>query len=421
MFWDEEQFFREYGNLFNTLYPDIEIEVADTDSLSRGAGIDPNTALDEYIEREQPDVLVLDKVQYKHLALDNRLLDLEHILQVEEFHAEDLLPSALRLLRNMGGGTLKGLSPIFSGSAIYYNKDLFDKHQISPPSGKLTWRELLELALRFPADGQGADRTFGFEWGSSDPFDLGLVIGIRQGLDFADHSREKLVMNSPRWREILSITTEAFKSGAIHTPEHLEKQELADSNLARNPFVTGKIAMALAGPELGYSLGQAKQLISGYTSFNWGMIAEPIDPQNPDYGSITLRGIYAVREDSQNRDAAVKLVEFINSDQMAKASSRTDSWNLQTRTKYNKNSDGVSYEPFYALDIQEQPFYISMPPTFSGPFMKLASSELRKVVNGEQDIEEAIREIQLKGQEELDKAHLVERMAEDSPDDGQDT
>lgn len=415
MFSSQDFFDRSYGNLFNSKFPGIHVEVTSTNGSRSSDGIDPNKVLDDYIDREQPDVLVLNQSQFQHLASNGRLEELEIMVAEKDFMQEDILPSVLRRLRGFGEGKLFGLSPTFSGTAIYYNQDLFEQYGVQLPQDKLTWPEMLDISKRFPVNEPNEDSVFGFTWGTNDPYSLALPIGINQGLDFADPNRQKLVLDSPSWTEIFNYTTEAFKLGTIYTTELASKVGLDTSDQLRSDsFIMGKTAMTLGGPELGHLIDRAKKEVNQYESFKWGILSEPIDPSNPSYGTISLNQIYCVRADSPNKDAALELIKFINSDSVAKMDSRIKKGNLQSRTKYNSNKEGISYDPFYTLEIREQSRYITMPIGFNEPFNKLASKELKKVVDGKTSLEDAVNHIQSEGQIILDTVNLKAKVDKDS-------
>lgn len=60
MYYDESIFYQEYGDLFITKYPNIEVQVVSTQNIDNDPEVDRATALAKLIEQEQPDVLWLD-------------------------------------------------------------------------------------------------------------------------------------------------------------------------------------------------------------------------------------------------------------------------------------------------------------------------------------------------------------------------
>jgi len=68
----------------------------------------------------------------------------------------------LKMLRERGvGGKLYGLAPTFNSKALFYNVDLFGEYGIDPPTDSMSWEEVLNLARRFPKDGDPETKAYG--------------------------------------------------------------------------------------------------------------------------------------------------------------------------------------------------------------------------------------------------------------------
>ncbi|MFB9330263.1 ABC transporter substrate-binding protein [Paenibacillus aurantiacus] len=412
---DESWFFQQYGNLFNTKFPNVEIEVLSMRSLYGEGVTDYEKAFADFIEKEQPDVLMLSMDQYVKFAEENKLTELDAMLEEEDFKSADLLPAAVERMKEKGGGKLYGLSPFFYSQALFYNKDLFDKYGVPLPDKSLSWQEVFELAKRFPTGGDKKERVYGFSYGYGNLTNMGMMIGNTEGLRYIDPAATKISIHTDGWKRVYEMTLSAVKSGALYSPE-LEGNTSGDGSysnyMERDKFLSGKAAMTMNGSYYMDELSRAGDYNKDYKPFTWGLLTEPVDPANPGTGTtLDLSEIYAVNAKAANPKAAWQLVKYINGDQAAKLLSRTQSGSLLTRTQYNKNKvkGDVNLEPFYALKPRESNDYnTNIPGEFYTPFFDNAEKELKAVQAGSQTLDEALQAIELSGQQALDKARKAQ-------------
>nr|WP_246627970.1 extracellular solute-binding protein [Paenibacillus oenotherae] len=413
MYWDEQTFFQQYGNLFSSKFPNVEIQVVSMMSLN-GQNEDREKAFDDLVEKEKPDVMMLDTSQYEKLAADNKLVELESLLEDEDFLGGDILPAVIDMLKEKGSGKLYGLSPTFYSQALFYNKDLFDKYTIDYPTDKMSWEDVLSLAKRFPTSGSEDERIYGFSATYSNAYSIGNAIGSTLGLSFTDTDGKQLTYNTDSWKKTFQIAVDAMKSDTLYTSDPKGMMGTSyDDYLKSDLFTMGRAAMTLNGSYAIDSMKQAKDALKDYKPFNLGIVTVPVDPSNPDVStSFGVYNIFAINAQSPNISAAMELVKYINGDETAKLQSRSQRYgDLSMRTKYIKDADGVSLKPFYTLkpkpDVIER--YRNIPSAFYQSFSELANTELMKVVEDKQSLDEALKTINEKGQLELDKARLAEK------------
>ncbi|GIQ71163.1 hypothetical protein XYCOK13_39870 [Xylanibacillus composti] len=107
--------------------------------------------MDAWMEENQADILYINgEWELKQWAAQGGLHDITD-------RASKLEPKPTIETNSLmdGDGRLYGLAPFFQSHAIYYNIDLFDRYGIPYPNDKMTWKEILELASRFPAKQAG--------------------------------------------------------------------------------------------------------------------------------------------------------------------------------------------------------------------------------------------------------------------------
>ncbi|MFD0694640.1 ABC transporter substrate-binding protein [Paenibacillus sp. GCM10027628] len=415
MYYDKNSFYQQYGNLFMAKNPNIDVEVVSNQGIY-GPGKDPEQALEKLIEEEKPDVLLVNgSDQLEKFVQKGILYALDDVIKQDKFDVENLLPSTLESIKAKGDGKLYGLAPEFYSQALYYNKDLFEQYGVELPKNKMSWEDVINLAKRFPTDGQGDQRIYGFSAYSYMRDGVGYQymssIGTTLGLSYFDPDQMKLTIQTDAWKKALQLTVDSLKSGALYNP----KSQNADNNAPRmyedylkeNLFAMGKVAMTIDGNYMMQNLQEVKDRLKDVKPVNWDIVTVPVDPQNPDFSnSVSVSQLFGINAQSPNTRAAWEFVKYINGDEFARVMSKS-SQNLQTRTTYAKEKDGHNLEPFYLLKPNPNNIYKGfekLPGGFYQPFSTLANQEIQAVMDGKKSADDALKTIQEKGQEALLKA-----------------
>ncbi|RRJ67383.1 extracellular solute-binding protein [Paenibacillus oralis] len=413
MFWDENYFYREYGDLFAMKYPNIEVEIVTTDQIYQDndkEDFDREKAFADFIEKEQPDVLLLDTDQYEKFASEGKLAELDSLISKDKYDTETIFPAILEILKEKGGGKLYGLSPTFYGSALYYNADLFAKYGIEVPHDGMSWQEILDTARRFPTDGDKKTRVYGFgsDYGMSLE-NLASSISSTQGLNYINPDTMKLTVNTDSWKQVYKMAMDALDSKAIYNPDDGGFQGgTMEEYYQSQPFMMGRMAMTVDGTYLLQNLKDAQGQIKDYKPFQIGVVAGPVDPAEPDKSrNISMSEILAIRANSPNAEAAWEFLKFVNGDEFAKVKSRTLNGGLMSRMGVQKEYNGVSLDVFYKLKPKLDNSYSNydkIPDSFHEKYYSIFSREMKLVQEKKKSIDEALQTVQDEGQAALDKA-----------------
>lgn len=410
MFYDERSFYSQYGSLFLAKYPNIDIEVVSTESIKYEPNKDMNKAYEAFIEEQQPDVIMMSADSYEKLAANGMLYDLDGVIAQDKFDIQNILPAVKDYLKAKGGGKLYGLAPNFYSQAIFYNKDLFAKYGISEPKDQMSWEEMLELAQRFPTDGDEKERIYGLMFNSySDSlYNAVSMVGTSKGLGFVDPDKQQMTIDNDSWHVVFKLVLDAFKSGAMYRPKPEANQMKSFSSqedfLMRDPFVAGKVAMTINGSYLTNDLKQLKSAVQD-KAFNWDVVTSPVDPQNLNTGyGLSVNQIFAVNAKSSHMRAAWEFVKYINSDEFALVMSKSQMGNMFTRAAYIKDTEGHHLEAFYKLKPSDNELYkeySKLPQMFLQSFSGIAEQETKEVYDGKKSVEDALKAMQQKGQQAL--------------------
>ncbi|MEW9700994.1 ABC transporter substrate-binding protein [Paenibacillus sp. SI8] len=421
LYYDKNSFYQQYGNLFMAKNPNIDVEVISSQNIygPNGNG-DPQEAMEKLIDDEKPDIILINGTdQLEKYVQKGRLYALDDVIKQDKFDIENILPASLEAIKVKGEGKLYGLSPDFYSQALYYNKDLFQQYGVELPKNKMSWEDVLQLAKRFPTDGQGDQRIYGFSAYSYMQEGVGYqymnTIGTTLGLSYFDGDQMKLTYHTDAWKKVLELTVDALKSGALYIP----KSQNADNNaphmyedyLKQNLFVMGKVAMTIDGNYMMQNIQEAKDRLKDVKAVNWDIVTVPVDPQNPDFSNnVSVSNLFGINAQSSNTRAAWELIKYINSDEFARVMSKS-SQNLQTRTTYSKEKDGHNLEPFYMLKPNPNSIYKGyekMPMSFYQQFNNLANQEVQAVLDNKKSADEALKTMEEKGQEALLQAKQME-------------
>ncbi|MEK8126511.1 extracellular solute-binding protein [Paenibacillus filicis] len=414
LYYDKSSFFQQYGNLFMAKYPNIEVSVVSMNSVYAGDGTDPKKAYQKLLDEEKPDVLLyMSPDEFQTAAEEGKLLELDGLIQQDKFDLNNILESVTGSIRAKGGGKLYGLSPTFYSQALFYNKDLFEKHGVPLPTNKMTWEEVLQLAKRFPANGPDNERVYGLgvnSMGPSGAYYMMNNIATTQGMSYVDADKGVLTIQSDGWKKVLELTVDAYHSKAVLSEDPMafdsnKPMTMADFAL-RNPFIAGKAAMTIGNTYTFTELERAKD-VKNVTPVNWDLVTVPVDPQNREVsGAVSVSNLFAVNAQSAEKRAAWEFIKYINGEEMARLMKNIDQGGMSSRTAYVKEREGRSLEPFYMLKMNETSLYKGMeklPQDFYMQFTQLATTEIQAVIDNKKTADEALKVIQEQGQEILNR------------------
>ncbi|GIQ70573.1 ABC transporter substrate-binding protein [Xylanibacillus composti] len=417
MYYDERSFFQQYGMLFSATHPHVDIEVASTQNLfSSGTVIeDYNQMMLDFIEDEQPDVLMLSAEQYTELAQDGRLYELSKLTSDESFDLEGLMPGLIDYMTELSDGKLYGLSPTFHSQVIYYNVDLFEQYGVPQPTDQMSWEQLIELAMRFPTDG-GENRVYGLKAGyEGSVSELATMIAGTYGLSLIDPGQMQVLINTDAWKSAFQTALNAVQSGTLYVqdPENWFGGGSYEEYLLQDPFISGKLAMAVDGQYLINQLDSAQDYLQDRGIQNWDLITMPVDPNNPDVSAhVNLSNIFAINANSANIEAAEQFIRYLHSDEFARVSSRSHLGSgFPVRTKYIESKEDINMEAFYKLKPASNELYRDygeLPAQFFSEFQGILQEELDKVINGDELLDNALDNLQVRAQEALIRAKQQE-------------
>jgi multiple sugar transport system substrate-binding protein len=274
----------------------------------------------------------------------------------------------------------------------------------------MTWEEIIDLAQRFPADGDEESRVYGLAsyYPPNVEFQV-MVYSASAGLTTVNPETMQVTINTESWKGVYELALETVKSDAIYCPgENGYPRSTEEEYYKSQPFIMGRAAMIVSMGSLLPELKGARTAIKGYTPFEIGLVAGPSDPADP--GTIrenSLGEIFAINADTANKDAAWEFIKFVNGNELARIR-YSDPRSLRTRTDAKVEYDGVDLTAFYTLKMKmnsnDNTKKSNIPKEFSTEFKKIQNREVKLVQEGKKSLDEALEVMQSEGQQVLDLA-----------------
>jgi len=401
VYFNEEQFKREYGTFFKKHHPDIDIQVIPSIQSNGGKTTSVETSV---IMDQKPDIvfnpLILELYQ------SGKLLDLEQLMKQDQMDQNQFSAAALEAIRvNYGGGSsLIALSPSFQTAALYYNKAIFDRLNIPYPTSDMSWRSVLQLAERV-ARVEDGKQLYGLEYFGT-PYSLMSYYISGTGAESKSSDGRKAQYTSEANKTATNEFIDAIRNGAVYVPpENIPSGlKIKEHTLLRNKFAAGEAAMRIDNPSL---IGTQKQIASGvpeFPAFPLSIVTDPINPQKPGQSNHVLVGdLFGIVSSSPNTKTAWQFIKFLIGPEMAAELEKTKPRVLSIRTDASKTRDGYHLEAFYSRKPLQITSRSPVSLQTSVEIGAIATQEFNNMIYGRRNVAEGLQTIQDQVQKLLDQ------------------
>ena len=231
-----------------------------------------------------PDVIFINNLNIP--VYEKYLLDLNDIVK----NKEDYYPQVLDTMTYED--RLLAIPRDVSTLVVFYNKDLFDKNNLSYPNENWNMTEFLDTAKKLTNNG-----IYGISFEENSLFYLPYMRAFGGGI--LSPTGEQ-IMNSENSQKGIQYYSDLRNKYNIAP----KKYQSASETMAQM-FINGRLAMHLSG----------RWLVPKYREdikFDWDIVNFP---NINEKSSVTLDSSgYAITKSSKHKEDAVKLVEFLSSD-----------------------------------------------------------------------------------------------------------
>ncbi|WP_379161286.1 ABC transporter substrate-binding protein [Paenibacillus sp. sgz5001063] len=370
---DDNYFRQQFTDLYELQHPEVKLEFVpaiDTEKLRFSipdsvAGPDNLDSMRAIMGGAKPvDVVIVDNTLLKRLADHNLVDPLQPLIDRDHYDLSNIAPTVLDGIRELGKGQLYALTPTFSSSALFYNKKIFDAAGVAYPENGMTWEKLFSVAAKVTkVSKQDKGRIYGLALNryANDPFwDMLNYLSPLQ-LAMYDHNGGQMTVNTPYWSKVWTDFNLLIKKQIIPGLQEISNPE--SSPVGGDLFLTSKAAMTVG--EYGYineltAANRNASLIKNFQPVEWGIVSVPTFAEKPGVAmGTTLYSLMAVNTLAQNKEDAWDLIQFVNSNEVAKIKAHNH-YELTSRKDYN-------VPPEKGLDLT--PFCIQKPLPASDPAM----------------------------------------------------
>lgn len=426
-------------NYFLVNESNIEVEVIDTQQIYREAfsnttgemPFDPEEKIREIITgKNPPDIIYLSLSELRNYVDNGILVSLDEMIHQTDFDIEGIIPSVIEAIRNEGNGSIYALSPTFKTNVLYYNKDFFDKMQMPYPIDRMSWEQVFNFArqLTYVEDGV---QYYGFSfYGAFPPYYMLTEHYIdASSIGMFNEDLTHFMVNTPArinaWKEFIAL----YREGTVAPPYDHEKYEgvsFSESYFNLDLFMGGRAAMTIA--DYG-KIGSLEEMQSGRgyfaddhphpEPFDWDIVTYPLHSETESFGSrLSMANMMGINAKSEQTELAWKYISFMNGDRAAKTIA-TRSLELMSRFEYVAQplDKEINIQAFTLLqpepdntEIQErQKLQEAFPDMEWWGLSDLAQHYFDLAFTGEMSVEEALAELEIKGQELLDHFHSEQK------------
>ncbi|GAA3411173.1 ABC transporter substrate-binding protein [Paenibacillus hodogayensis] len=300
--------------------------------------------------------------------------DLNDMIQKFKMDTGKFDPAALQTSKIYGNSDhLFALPFSLNFLATFYNKDLFDKFGVAYPKEGITWDEAIQLSKSFDRTLENISYRGLMTNGASD-------LSTQLSLPYVNAGTNKAQLTTDGWKRLLdllkAINDVPGNKGA--TLDHF----LKDQTLA---MVASYDARFAALEKLQGTSGQ----------FNWNVTQYPSYPDKPNVSLASSGHFLIVSSLGKHKEEAFQVVDLLTSDDIQKLITEngrfTSLKNETIKSLYGKNMKSMQGKDIKA--VFKSAFSPPFPPTKYDSFVITRLNEaVKKVTNGETDINSALRE-----------------------------
>lgn len=397
-------FEQKYGSFYIATHPEDDLEVVSVvEQLYDRTDVDVDAVIKELIDKENPDVVALPANFFAMLRGSDALLSIDDYVKKDRFDLQGITPAVLDSLR--ADGSLYGLAATFKGSALYYNKAMFDRYSIAYPTDFMTWDEVFTLASRFTKEETAGEAAqYGLDYLlSNNAFLMALYIGDAEGLTVM--ANRKFTLNSDAWIRTFENVKTCLTSGACLDRSRQAEPTGTDLKarlLADMPFLRGNVAMTVGKTELYDTLMRDPK---AYSEIQWGMVTVPVSALQRDAGAESEPDeVFAIPKRAPQPGAAWRLLAYIGGEAYAKVLPRIDPAALPVRPA--EGPEAAPKDVFYKLQRDNRSLQATLgtlPDSMLEKMEEVSKAYMPQLLDGTLTTAEALKKMEADLQSALDK------------------
>jgi multiple sugar transport system substrate-binding protein len=320
---------------------------------------------------EHVDVYITSSGRVGPFMVTGLAASMDELVKKHNFDLNKLDAGSVAMMKDSSRGSLAALPYSSNISALYYNKDIFDKFGVPYPKNGMTWDDAIQLAAKVTRS-DGGINYLGLNgqdvWRTATQMEVGFV----------DPVSKKALVNSDPWRKVF----ETFKK--VYS---IPGNEYLNGGKAVNAFLKDKRIAMFAG-------GNMFQIIQE-SGMNWDMISYPTYKEKPGKRLAYDLHVMGIAADSKVKDAAFQVIATILSEEVQLDIARNGRIAIlngdQFKKQYGENLPFLKGKNLQAI-FSTKPADRYPPTDFDVKSQSIISNAFGKVVQpGGQDINTALR------------------------------
>ncbi|CAM3376566.1 ABC transporter substrate-binding protein [Marinicrinis lubricantis] len=365
-----------YGNALKKKFPQVNFDIrASTKELNLDKMILNGDKFDIFVRSVGSIFYEMPKHQIQY--------DMSELVSKHQVDLSGIDPVLVQSMTDNADGQLWGIPFLNSTLVLYYNKDMFDEFGVDYPTDGITWNELYDMAKQFNQAKDGVS-YIGLEYSGHHITKLNNL-----GLSYVDPNTGLSTYDDERWKAVLDVFYTPMQDSGYQA--FMAQNE---NKMPSNQFYEGKAAMMVT---LVHHAGS--EAFENF-DFDWDMVAAPTYAENPGIGAQAYPEYAAIPAFSENKDAAMKVIEYMISEEFQLEFSKNGNMpvltNKDVQAAYGtgkfqgKNQTAVFYNPFAPVMRKSQ---------FDADVEKKMTQYLNDLALGRMDINTLL----LKAKEESDQ------------------
>jgi multiple sugar transport system substrate-binding protein len=299
-------------------YPNITLEMVRQDK--------DHTLPAMIAAQEVPDLLYTNTNTITQRILDPGLAtDLVPYIKKFNFDLNRLDPTIAESVKSYGSkGEIYGIPFTLVNSALWYNKDIFDKFGVGYPKDGMTWEDTYQLATKVTRNSSGVD-YYGLQ-----PFDVIWHLASQLSIPVTDKSDKAVI--SDKWGDVFRYAMKVFE-----IPGNKPKTFAGGINR-----FTGDQNTAMFTFWVGNMIAKFSEMESKGLSMNWDVAQLPFFPESKNMNMQTEFHQFFLTSTGKHKDQAFQVIQVLTTDEVQTHASKMG------RVTVLKNPD---IDKVYASDL----------------------------------------------------------------------
>ncbi|WP_028548421.1 ABC transporter substrate-binding protein [Paenibacillus sp. UNC451MF] len=261
-------------------------------TLERSEKAKGNEITDRIAAGTIPDILLSGFYFIPNLTDTGMLLEIDDRIKQNNVDLSAFEPVVIDALKGFRDGKLVALPFYMGTTALFYNKDIFDRFGVPYPKDGMTWNEATELARKLTRSDGGVNYQ-GLNPGSWD------TLGSQLSLQKIDPATNKAMVNSDGYRKVLTLLQDINSIPNIDPKMKAMDAFTKDRNLAMYSFWWTDVVTKMEEAAKAGSPG------------NWDIVSTPTFQDKPGVGAKVDAHILMVSSQTKYKDEAFEIIKFL--------------------------------------------------------------------------------------------------------------